>query len=92
MNEEQLNTLKYHNITLDKVIILMDKNEEEPGKVLASRPNFDQRAILEQELAIYNNAATFLKEALGEENVKEIDIAGSKQQVYNRIRLAIDPF
>lgn len=62
MNEEQINILKYHNIPLDKIIVLMDKDEEEPGKNLAKHPGFDINYSVEQEMATINNAVAVLKE------------------------------
>eukprot|EP00825_Cyclidium_porcatum_P011085 TRINITY_DN1566_c0_g1_i6.p1 TRINITY_DN1566_c0_g1~~TRINITY_DN1566_c0_g1_i6.p1 ORF type:complete len:1401 (+),score=376.97 TRINITY_DN1566_c0_g1_i6:144-4346(+) len=92
MNEEQINILKYHNIPLDKIIVLMDKDEEEPGKNLAKHPGFDINYSVEQEMATINNAAAVLKEQYGEENVKEIDIKGSIPEVYAKIKTQLDPF
>ena len=80
------------NINFDKVIVLVDKSEEEPGKVLLQRPGFEKDCILELEMNTINNSLTFLKESLGEDKVKEIDISGSISDVYNNIRSNIDPF
>lgn len=91
-NEEQINTLKYHNIPLDKIIVLADKDEEEPGKNLAKRPGYDLGYSVEQEIAMINTALGVLKEQFGEENVKEIDIRGSISDVYGKIKTALDPF
>ena len=92
MNEEEINRLKYHNIPIDKVIILVDKNEEEEGKTLKARQGIEYACNLENELKIVNDATAVLKEQYGEENVKEIQIEGSIEEVYNRIKVAIDPF
>jgi len=43
-------------------------------------------------MTMIKTAATVLKEAIGEENVKEVSIEGSIKDVYNRIRTLIDPF
>jgi len=72
MNEEEINRLKYHNIPIDKVIILVDKNEEEEGKTLKARQGIEYACNLENELKIVNDATAVLKEQYGEENVKEI--------------------
>jgi len=40
MTEEQVQMLKYHAIPVDKVVVLLDKDEEEPGKTLSKRENF----------------------------------------------------
>lgn len=84
--------LKYHNIPLDKIIILMDKDDEEPGKTLSKRPGFEENHILEIELATTLASSSALKEAIGEDNVKEVAIDGSIKDVYNRIRTILDPF
>lgn len=86
MNEEQVNVLKYHNIPVDKVVALVDTSEEEPGKILNSRPGFEETYNLENELNTINTAVGFLKESYGDENVKEVHIGGSIDEVYNRIR------
>ena len=77
MNEEQFNALKYHRIPLDKVIVLTDKDEDEPGKTLLKRPGFEDNYLLETEVSAVAAAAGFLREAIGEDNVKEVGIEGS---------------
>jgi len=62
MNEEEINRLKYHNIPIDKVIILVDKNEEEEGKNLKTRQGIEYACNLENELKIVNDATAVLKE------------------------------
>jgi len=47
---------------LDKVIILMDKDEEEPGRTLNKRPGFEENHTLETEMAAINAASAVLKE------------------------------
>jgi hypothetical protein len=69
----------------------MDKDEEEPGKTLMKRPGFEENYVLENELATFNNAVPLLKEAYGEDNVKEISIDGTVHEIFNRIRTSLDP-
>ncbi|KAL4506760.1 hypothetical protein ABPG72_001181 [Tetrahymena utriculariae] len=91
-NEEEINKLKYHNIPIDKVVVLVDRNEEEEGRTLKTRPGFEYVCNIESELKFINDAAAVLKEQFGEENVKEISIEGSELEVYNRIKVQLDPF
>lgn len=35
---------------------------------------------------------TLLREAVGEDNVKEVSIEGSKEEVWIRVRTLLDPF
>ena len=84
--------MKYHNIPLDKIVCLVDSSEEEPGKILNSRPGFEDIYNLEQEMTNISTASGLLKETYGEENVKEVHIGGEIEEVYNRIRTNIDPF
>jgi hypothetical protein len=55
--------LKYHNIILDKVIVLNDKGEEEEGKVLKTRPNLEEMCLnIESEVKYITDASAILKE------------------------------
>lgn len=62
MNEEEINRLKYHNIPIDKVIVLIDRNEEEEGKNLKARNGIDYACNLEADLKLVNDAIGVLKE------------------------------
>ena len=77
MNQEQINALKYHRIPIDKVIALVDKNEENPGKTLLSRAKFEENYLMETEMEKINGALNLCRDTYGEENVKEISIEGS---------------
>ena len=93
MNEESIKIMdKVCNIKFDKIIVLTDKSEEDPFKVLLSRKGFEQNCNLELEINTINSSAASLKELLTEDKVKEIDITAPITEVYNNIRTAIDPF
>lgn len=72
MNEEEIARLKYHNIQIDKVIVLIDRTEEDEGKVLRQREGIDELCNVDSELKAVNDAVAVLREQLGEENVKEV--------------------
>lgn len=75
-------------IKIDKVILLQDKSEE-PGQILLQRnPDIN----VEFELAAVGTMGTILREVLGEDNVKEVGIEGTKEEVFNRVRIQLDPF
>lgn len=94
INEEQIQAMKEFQFNIDKVIFLVDTNEEEtePGKILGSRANFEALHSLENEIAFSDTALKFLQEQLTEEIVKTVSIVGSRDEVFNRIRTTIDPF
>lgn len=94
VNEEQVQAMKEMNFSIDKVIFLVDTNEEEtePGKILSSRPNFEELHSLENELAFSDAALKTLQEQLTEEIVKTVSIVGPIPEVFNRIRTIVDPF
>ena len=92
MNEEQVNALKYHNIQLDRIIVLADKDEEDPGKTLKQQKGFEQHALLDMEMNAVNTVSGVLREQFGDENIKEVAIGGSELEVFNRIRTQLDPF
>ena len=48
--------------------------------------------MIEQELNQINALSALMKEAYQEENVKEIPIDGTRDEVWSRVRLALDPF
>jgi len=86
--EEEINSLKEHNINLDKIFFLVDTNEDNPeaGKYLSStRKNFQDMYFIENEIAFAENSLKLLKETYGEEVCKEICIIGSIEEVFNRI-------
>ena len=91
MNEEQINALKENNIILDKIIVLTD-NSEEPGKILKTRGNFMEIHSLDNELAITEATLKVVKEAYGEDIVKEVSIGFGMNEFLNQILLAADPF
>lgn len=62
MTEEEVLKLKYHNIPIDKVIVLVDRNEEEEGKTLRKRSGIELICNIENELKQVNDAAAMLKE------------------------------
>jgi hypothetical protein len=63
MNEEQINALRYHNININKIIVLTDKDEEENyGKNLLQRKGFTDRYDIDNEKAIIDTATNVLKE------------------------------
>ncbi len=39
--------LEYHKIKFDKIIVLLDKDEENPGATLLKRPGFEENFSLE---------------------------------------------
>jgi len=95
VNEEQVQALKEFNLTIDKLIFLVDTNEEEnePGKILNSRnADYDVLYSLENELAFSDSSLKTLQEQLTEEIVKTVSIVGPIDEVFNRIRTIIDPF
>ena len=94
VNEEQVQALKEFNITIDKVIFLVDTSDEEtePGKVLSTRAGFEELYSLENELLFSDTALKVLQEQLTEDVVKTVSIVGSINEVYNRMRTVIDPF
>lgn len=95
MNEEQVLMLKYHNIPVDKVIVLIEKEDESnpnAAATLLKRPGFEEQFSLESETAAFTAALGVLKEQFGEENVKEVAMSGSVHEVFNRIRTQLDPF
>jgi adenylate/nucleoside-diphosphate kinase len=46
----------------------------------------------ELEMNTITTALGFVKEAYGEENVKEVTVLGTVQEVVMKVRTAIDPF
>lgn len=90
--EDQILSLKDHNIHIDKVIILKDASEEEPGKIFKERENFEQLYSLENELALADNSTKMLQEVYGEEIVREVPINTNWQETLNQVLLAVDPF
>ncbi|CAD8103243.1 unnamed protein product [Paramecium sonneborni] len=86
--QEQIDQLNLWGIKIDKFIILQDRSEE-PGQILLQR---NPDIIIEQELNQINALSALIKEAYQEENVKEIPIDGTKDEVWSRVRLALDPF
>ncbi|EGR31735.1 hypothetical protein IMG5_103090 [Ichthyophthirius multifiliis] len=92
-NEQEISMLKYHNILLDKIIVLNDKGEEEEGKVLKTIKNMEDQVLnIENEVKYITDATAVLKEQYSEDSVKEIPIEGTELEVYNRIRVQLDPF
>lgn len=94
VNEEQVQVMKEFNFSIDKLVFLVDTNEEEtePGKILSTRPNFEALHSIENEMAFSDAALKSLQEQLTEEIVKTVSIVGPIKEVFNRIRTIIDPF
>jgi len=94
INEDQIQVMKEFGFNIDKLIFLLDINEEEtePGKILSSRPGFESLYSLENELLFSDNSLKILQEQLTEEIVKTVSIIGPISEVFNRIRTLIDPF
>jgi adenylate/nucleoside-diphosphate kinase len=62
------------------------------GATLKTRKGYEEVNLVENELAFVDAASKALKEAYGDENVKEFPIAGTVEQITKQIRLFIDPF
>jgi len=77
-------------------VFLNDTSEEEPGKDLEKRFykkfGYDSAWDWERESAKSNATVAVLKEHINEEVVKEINCAGSIEDVFIRIRTELDPF
>jgi adenylate/nucleoside-diphosphate kinase len=78
-------------LKIDKLIVLTDKSEE-VGSVLLSRPGFGELCNIESELTFTTTITGVLKEAYGDENVKDVGIDGPIDEVFNRLLGALDPF
>ena len=90
--EEDVAKLKDHLVTFDKVIILNDPDEENPGKEVKER----MQPFMEFDYNASNETLTKLKaaciEAFGEGNIIEVDCRGSASLVHARLCTALDPF
>eukprot|EP00828_Plagiopyla_frontata_P023696 TRINITY_DN3029_c0_g1_i10.p1 TRINITY_DN3029_c0_g1~~TRINITY_DN3029_c0_g1_i10.p1 ORF type:complete len:1472 (-),score=263.93 TRINITY_DN3029_c0_g1_i10:1139-5554(-) len=94
--EDDINLLKWHQLSLDKIMYLIDTSEDqtEPGTYLSSqrREYLEGEVSIENELQTMENIGKVLKEQYTEEVVKDICIIGTIDEVYQRILLQIDPF
>lgn len=86
--EEEATSLKDFGVEFDKIINLVDPND---GEILAKR-GAENFVDLAKELAFADQAASICKDAFGEENVIDIKIDGTEQEVHDRILKALDPF
>lgn len=88
--------LKEYGLGFDRIVFLNDTSEEEPGKDLESRFHkkfgYDSAWNWEAESAKVQTTVGVLKEFINEEIVKEINCAGSIDDVFIRIRTELDPF
>ena len=95
VNEANMNKLKEHGIEFDRILSLADQREEDIGKEVIERmTQQDMHYDWEAEVAKVTKTIDFLKEFLGDDAEKVLDIngVGSVADVFIRIRAAIDPF
>ena len=98
LTETHCKALKDYGIEFDRVLFLADKSEENAGQELTDRMSLLDKASYdyEAELAAATEILNIVKEhSIPEEKqeiVKEIDCAGSIDDVFIKIRTEIDPF
>lgn len=88
--QEHIELMNLFGVKLDKMIVLNDKGDENP--VLPTRHGFSDLCNFESELAFTAALTTTLREAYGEDNVKEVNIEGTVDEVFNRVLNTLDPF
>lgn len=86
--EEEAVALKEFNIEFDKILYFVDPND---GETLIQR-GAEEFVDISKELALMDQAVAVVKEAFGDENVIEIQIAGTEDQVHEKICKSLDPF
>lgn len=87
--------LKEHGIEFDRILSLADQREEDIGKEVIERMTAnDLHYDWEAEVAKVTKILDMMKEVLGEDAEKVLDIngVGTIDEVFIRIRAAIDPF
>ena len=89
--------LKEFGIEFDRILFLSDKSEEDAGKEITERMNHDSQTSYdyEAELEICNGILAVVKEnCIPEEReiLKEIDCAGTIDEVFIKIKTEVDPF
>ena len=86
--EDEANSMKEFNVEFDKIIYLVDPTD---GEILAKRGAEDLVDIA-KDISLAEQAANVCKDAFGEENLIEIKIDGTEEEVHDRILKALDPF
>lgn len=86
--EEEANALKEFNVEFDKILYFVDQNE---GETLIKR-GVENLVDLTKDLAAVDQAVNVCKDAFGEENVIEIAINGTEDEIHDKICRALDPF
>ena len=89
--EEQVNALKEHGIVINRILCLVD-NSEEPGAALQKKGDYTSQFVLETELEKSEKAMALVKEAFGDEIVREVPITFGPQEFVNQVLWAVDPF
>ena len=90
-NEDQILCMKELNIPLDRVIILKDGEEDEPGAAVKKRTGFFDGALIENEVAHLEKAIPILTENYDDEILKTINMT-TEEETFIALRQAIDPF
>ena len=89
--EDQVNALKEHGIVLNRILYLADTSEE-PGTVLRERGDYKNEAVLENELEKAEKTLGIVKEAFGEDIVREVSINFAPEEFRKQVLWAVDPF
>jgi len=89
--EEQVNALKEHGIVLNRILYLTDTSEE-PGAALQKKGDYRTEFSLENELEKSEKALQIVKEAFGEEVVKEVPINFGEEEFKKQVLWTVDPF
>lgn len=78
----------------DRVILLNDQTEEEPGREIKKRMQGRSEFVYDydEEIAKTQKVIANIKEFIGEEGVVEVDCTGSKPDVFIKLRTKIDPY
>ena len=90
--EEECNRLKEFFIDFDKIVFLVDGNEEEAGEEMRRRRADDPFYNHEGEVEFIANAKVAITEAFGEEKVTESPYNGGADTVFYKLCSTIDPF
>lgn len=88
---EQIEKFKAEGLDFDKIIYLVDTNEDDPGKVFLERNANNDTYNHERALEIAAAWLALYKEQF-EDKVVEVSCNGSADDVFTRILTALDPF